>query len=110
MDQTTQQNAALVEEMAAAASSLKSQAQELVQTVAVFKLRAGEGAVRTTVRSAAPAIAPFKGGQRRTIGTSQPKAKLAPAKAWAAKPASLPKPMATAKATPLGGDDAWETF
>ena len=38
MDQTTQQNAALVEEMAAAAGSLKSQAQELVQTVAVFKL------------------------------------------------------------------------
>ena len=38
MDQVTQQNAALVEEMAAAASSLKSQAQELVQTVAVFKL------------------------------------------------------------------------
>jgi methyl-accepting chemotaxis protein len=40
MDQATQQNAALVEEMAAAASSLKSQAQELVQTVAVFKLGA----------------------------------------------------------------------
>jgi methyl-accepting chemotaxis protein len=38
MDQVTQQNAALVEEMAAAASSLKSQAQELVQTVSVFKL------------------------------------------------------------------------
>jgi methyl-accepting chemotaxis protein len=38
MDQATQQNAALVEEMAAAASSLRSQAQELVQTVAVFKL------------------------------------------------------------------------
>ncbi|MBA3057167.1 MAG: hypothetical protein FP823_04570 [Rhodoferax sp.] len=33
-----QQNAALVEEMAAAASSLKSQAQELVQTVTVFDL------------------------------------------------------------------------
>jgi len=43
MDQVTQQNAALVEEMAAAASSLKSQAQELVQTVAVFKL--GNGGV-----------------------------------------------------------------
>jgi methyl-accepting chemotaxis protein len=40
MDQVTQQNAALVEEMAAAAGSLKSQAQELVQTVAVFKLGA----------------------------------------------------------------------
>ena len=38
MDNATQQNAALVEEMAAAASSLKSQAQDLVQTVAVFKL------------------------------------------------------------------------
>jgi len=39
MDHATQQNAALVEEMAAAASSLNSQAQSLVSTVAVFKLR-----------------------------------------------------------------------
>jgi methyl-accepting chemotaxis protein len=38
MDQVTQQNAALVEESAAAAESLKSQAMELVQMVAVFKL------------------------------------------------------------------------
>ena len=38
MDQATQQNAALVDEMAAAASSLNTQAQDLVQTVAVFKL------------------------------------------------------------------------
>ena len=38
MDQTTQQNAALVEEMSAAADSLKSQANELVQVVSVFKL------------------------------------------------------------------------
>ena len=38
MDQATQQNAALVEEMAAAASSLKSQAEELVHTVAVFTI------------------------------------------------------------------------
>jgi hypothetical protein len=36
MDQVTQQNAALVEEMAAAASSLQNQAQELVQAMAVF--------------------------------------------------------------------------
>ena len=40
MDQATQQNAALVEEMAAAAGSLKAQAQALVQTVAVFKTKA----------------------------------------------------------------------
>ena len=38
MDRTTQQNAALVEESAAAAESLKVQAQQLVQAVAVFKL------------------------------------------------------------------------
>ena len=38
MDQVTQQNAALVEEIAAAAESLNAQAQELVHTVAVFKL------------------------------------------------------------------------
>lgn len=38
MDQATQQNAAMVEEMAAAASSMKSQAQGLVETVAVFTL------------------------------------------------------------------------
>ncbi|GAA4426304.1 hypothetical protein GCM10023090_22130 [Acidovorax lacteus] len=38
MDQATQQNAALVEEMAAAAASLKSQAEELVDAVAFFRL------------------------------------------------------------------------
>ncbi|MEB0140946.1 MULTISPECIES: methyl-accepting chemotaxis protein [unclassified Undibacterium] len=38
MDQNTQQNAALVEQMAAAASLLKGQAQDLVVTVGVFKL------------------------------------------------------------------------
>ncbi|MGI9133691.1 MAG: methyl-accepting chemotaxis protein, partial [Rhodoferax sp.] len=38
MDQATQQNAALVEQMAAAAANLRGQAQELVQTVAVFRL------------------------------------------------------------------------
>ena len=38
MDQVTQQNAALVKEMAAAASSLQSQAEDLVQSVSVFTL------------------------------------------------------------------------
>ena len=41
MDQATQQNAALVEQSAAAAESLKSQAQRLVNSVAAFKLVAG---------------------------------------------------------------------
>ena len=40
MDKSTQQNAALVEQSAAAADSLRTQAQDLVQAVAVFKLTA----------------------------------------------------------------------
>nr|WP_315238544.1 methyl-accepting chemotaxis protein [uncultured Albidiferax sp.] len=38
IDQTTQQNAALVEQSAAAADSLRHQAEELVHTVSVFRL------------------------------------------------------------------------
>ncbi|BDT65922.1 hypothetical protein os1_00710 [Comamonadaceae bacterium OS-1] len=43
IDHVTQQNAALVEEMAAAASSMKSQAEDLVASVAVFRLPPGVG-------------------------------------------------------------------
>ncbi len=43
MDQSTQQNAALVEQSAAAADSLKQQAQQLVQVVAVFRLNGALG-------------------------------------------------------------------
>lgn len=41
MDQATQQNAALVEEMAAAANSLRGQAADLVEVVSVFRLESG---------------------------------------------------------------------
>jgi len=40
MDQATQQNAALVEEMAAAAASLRAQANDLVHAVSAFKIEA----------------------------------------------------------------------
>ena len=43
MDQVTQQNAALVEEMAAAASSLNSQSQELVQAISIFQVEGASG-------------------------------------------------------------------
>jgi methyl-accepting chemotaxis protein len=43
MDQVTQQNAALVEEAAAAADAMQDQARELAQLVATFRT---EGAVR----------------------------------------------------------------
>ena len=42
MDEVTQQNAALVEEAAAAAGSLQEQALRLADAVAVFKINAGE--------------------------------------------------------------------
>ena len=59
MDQSTQQNAALVEQSAAAADSLKTQAGQLVDAVAVFRL--SDNATRhhssapAPVRSSAPA-------------------------------------------------------
>ena len=75
MDQTTQQNAALVEEMAAAASSLRGQANELVQAVAFFKLdvqttRATASGLsqHAPVRSAALSTTQFKGTERRIPG------------------------------------------
>jgi methyl-accepting chemotaxis protein I, serine sensor receptor len=42
MDESTQQNAALVEEVASAADSLKTQADQLVRSVSVFRLSAAE--------------------------------------------------------------------
>jgi methyl-accepting chemotaxis protein len=41
MDQVTQQNAALVEQMAASAAGLRSQAKDLVEAVSVFQLGTG---------------------------------------------------------------------
>ena len=46
MDQVTQQNAALVEQMAAAASSLKALAGDQVRAVSVFQLPSGAMQVR----------------------------------------------------------------
>ncbi|MFW6166315.1 MAG: methyl-accepting chemotaxis protein [Ralstonia sp.] len=46
MDEVTQQNAALVEEAAAAAESMREQAGQLVQVVSVFKLADGHGSAR----------------------------------------------------------------
>jgi methyl-accepting chemotaxis protein len=115
MDQTTQQNAALVEEMAAAASSLKSQAQDLVQVVAVFKLSADHvhsapapvhvTAVKAPVRkplAAQPKLAP-----RPKLAVAAPKPR--PPKA-AAPMAIASTPKTSSRVTPAGGDDDWETF
>jgi len=49
MDQVTQQNAALVEQAAAAAASMQNQASNLMQMVSVFRLNAGEQVVRREI-------------------------------------------------------------
>ena len=102
MDQATQQNAALVEESAAAADSLQRQAQELVQTVAVFRLNPGQVAapVAPATYTAAPKPAPARGvlpAQRPATGTVR-----APAPQLARAPAARPP-------APQASDD-WESF
>ena len=89
MDGVTQQNAALVEEAAAAAESLQDQAHHLAQVVGVFKL--GEQGRQPAPAVATPARAP----------QPKPAASAAPARRLAAS-----KPAATGAAP---GDD-WEEF
>ncbi len=110
MDQATQQNAALVEESSAAADSLKSQAQQLVQAVAVFKL-ASDGAqgdaqvTRSVTRSATPGKAPYTDIERRGANRPINVARLKP-KATALQP-STPAAITAGQKT---GTDEWESF
>ncbi len=67
MDHVTQQNAALVEQIAAAATGLSTQAQELVQAVAVFQVDAGDAAERSAAVPAAHAAAPALGAARQRL-------------------------------------------
>jgi methyl-accepting chemotaxis protein len=90
MDQATQQNAALVEEMAAAAGSLRTQSNDLVQVVAVFKLDGT--AAQPPVAAPVPAPARFA-----TARAPVAKPSLArPA------PAAIRKPLAKSLPTPNG--------
>ena len=100
MDQVTQQNAALVEEAAAAAGSLQEQAAKLAQVVSVFKL--DDNPVAVAPKAAAPMrnITP----QRPVIAA----AKSAPA-------GNPPKTRAIAAPQPRQAPakenaDDWETF
>ena len=97
MDEATQQNAALVEESAAAAGAMQEQAAKLAQVVGVFKLDAQALAV------AAPAA--VKAAPSRAIAVRpKPAARAVKAPAAAAKPAVKPAARATA------GADEWEEF
>jgi methyl-accepting chemotaxis protein len=110
MDQATQQNAALVEQMAAAASSLNSQSNELVQTVAVFNLGRESSVVKTTTRSSMAQSVPFDGGERRAIVAETSKPQYSSPKPSISKPASPPKLAQTTPALKANSATDWETF
>ncbi|MCC7059282.1 MAG: methyl-accepting chemotaxis protein, partial [Burkholderiaceae bacterium] len=101
MDETTQQNAALVEEAAAAAESLEEQAGVLSSAVAKFRL--DEQAVSASVPAGAyPAVE--RRGQNRAKNVARLPAGAA--KAGARPAVKLPAPPKSA----TGTDDEWAEF
>ena len=94
MDEVTQQNAALVEEAAAAAESLVEQAETLMNTVSAFRLRGETGGVASKPERRATA------SPMRSSKPAAPKARPAPT------------PTKTAKVTVKTGTDdgEWEEF
>jgi len=98
MDHVTQQNAALVEQAAAAAASMQEQAARLSDVAASFKL--GNDVVARPVLAAPPkpraSLAPVRNA--RPAPAPRLASRPAPAKASASKPATV------------GGDKDWEEF
>ena len=112
MDQVTQQNAALVEEMAAAASSLKGQAHDLVEVVSVFELDA-QSAINANLK---PHTVASMGSADATQVDYKSNTKLSPSrtsiqlKPPAPKAASLPKLTSTSQSNSSGNNNEWESF
>ncbi len=116
LDQMTQQNAALVEQSAAAAESLRDQAQRLSQSMQVFRLSgtaAGTGRSVAPARPATAAATPMSSLARKPQSQHASRAAPTTAAYSAARPAPAnvrePAPMAKAAATSQDGGD-WESF
>ena len=103
MDQTTQQNAALVEESAAAAESMKVQAQQLVQAVAVFKVSDNGRGHAAGAAPAGKALIAERRSPARAKNVPRPTFKARPAAPAAATPELT-------VATEKTGTDSWESF
>jgi len=108
MDQATQQNAALVEEMAAAASSLRVQSSDLVQAVAIFKL---DGNVDWSASPSAPDTVKYiaKPVARPALGSAKHSAAVRPQLATASKKMSAASP-AVPKLAHSAEEGSWESF
>ena len=81
MDEVTQQNAALVEEAAAAAESLEEQAQNLSVAVATFKVDESGGTAVAGRREAAPTSRAAHPAPARKLAAHPSAKSAAPAKA-----------------------------
>jgi methyl-accepting chemotaxis protein len=77
MDHVTQQNAALVEEAAAAAESLQEQASQLSSLVAVFTLHKASSSAAVTVAAQRAPAAPAKPAPAKANASQAPKARPA---------------------------------
>ena len=111
MDSMTQQNAALVEEAAAAAQSLQDQAGELGRVVSIFKLVEGEEKAVAAPAIAAAAPVPVSLPAPRTPAPRTPAARPARAARPAAKKsAASAAPVKPKKAPVAAGGDDWEEF
>jgi len=107
LDQMTQQNAALVEQSAAAAESLKEQAVKLSEVVATFQLDRSVD-LASPQRALAPAVRSAPARQPAPLPKSVPKPVPKPARAAAAPLKPVAK-AATVAAAPADTGD-WETF
>ncbi len=101
MDSMTQQNAALVEEAAAAAQSLQDQASDLAHVVSIFKLVEGEEAHVYTP----PAFETSERAANQVVAI-KPKAAAKPALKRPAPAAAKPQKAAAA----ASDNDGWEEF
>jgi methyl-accepting chemotaxis protein len=103
MDSMTQQNAALVEQAAAAAQSLQDQAGELAHVVSIFKLVEGEVTHVVAPPAMAEAAAPTPRPAPARVAKPALKRPAPPASATA-------KPKKIAAAAAPAGNDEWEEF
>ena len=110
LDQMTQQNAALVEESAAAAESLRDQSSRLSEAISVFKLSSAPAtAARSAVGKPIQARPGFKPKPQAVAAKPAPARPVAAAKV-APKPAPRSAPRPAAVAATAGGDDEWASF
>lgn len=113
LDQVTQQNAALVEESAAASESLKQQAADLAQTVSVFKIESAGTRIPAAPgfsATARPSVAHAPTGHDRR-GPNRAKNVTRPVfgSHAAGRAASVSDASSTRSADKTGTDD-WEAF